>query len=99
MRNPMLPLSPISNDGSARHMPTLAPASLDRCSRLNADPRDVRFSVDCWTASSDRCGRISVNPLSSNVQRKADPAVHAPSNFALKPLAISRSACNYQPNG
>lgn len=33
MRSPMLPLSPMSNDGSPRHKPTLAPAGLDRCSR------------------------------------------------------------------
>ncbi len=33
MRNPMLPLSPTSNDSSLRHKPTLASDGLDRCSR------------------------------------------------------------------
>lgn len=36
MRNPILPLSPMSNDGSPQHKATLAPAGLERCSRPNA---------------------------------------------------------------
>ena len=32
MRNPMLPFSPTSNDGSLQHKPTLAPAGLHCCS-------------------------------------------------------------------
>jgi hypothetical protein len=37
MRNPMLPLSPMSNDGSLQHKPTLAPAGLNRNYRPLAD--------------------------------------------------------------
>lgn len=37
MRNLMLPLSPMPNDGSMQHKPTLEPAGLDRCSRPIAD--------------------------------------------------------------
>ncbi len=41
MRNPILPLSPMSNDGSPQHKATLAPAGLDRCSRPFAEARNV----------------------------------------------------------
>ena len=43
MNNPMLPLSPMSNDGSLQRKPTLTPAGLDPRSRLIADHQDVRF--------------------------------------------------------
>ncbi len=50
MRNPMLRVSPMSNDGFLQHKPTLAPAGLDRCSlplagvqgRLGPHDRRVR---------------------------------------------------------
>lgn len=37
MRNPMLSLSPVSNDGSRQHKPTLASVGLNRCSRPYSD--------------------------------------------------------------
>lgn len=45
MRDPMLPVSPMSNDGSLWHKPTSAPAGLDCCSRPLADLRKVRFQA------------------------------------------------------
>ena len=50
MRNPLLPMSTASNDGSLRHKPTLASAGLDRSSRPRADicaePVEVRMSYE-----------------------------------------------------
>jgi hypothetical protein len=43
MRNAMLPLSPMSNDGSLRHEPVLAPTGLGCCSRPVADLRLSRL--------------------------------------------------------
>lgn len=64
MRNPMLPLSPTSNDSSLRHKPTLAPAGLDRCSRPVAVPEQVRFQAVDAAKVDDCVGWISAGPLS-----------------------------------
>ncbi|CAX22532.1 protein of unknown function [Methylorubrum extorquens DM4] len=36
MRNLLLPMGPMSNDGSLQHKPTLASSGLDRCYRPRA---------------------------------------------------------------
>ncbi|GEM_PF-6855235 len=48
MRNPMLPLSLMSNDGSLQHKPTMEPAGLDYCSRPIPESGKVRFQAVRW---------------------------------------------------
>ncbi len=64
MRNPMLPLSPMSNDGLLQHKPTLAPAGLDCCSRPFADLGKVRFQA-IEVATNDWGRWIFAVPLSA----------------------------------
>lgn len=54
MRNPMLPLSPISNDGFLQHKPTLASDGLNSSSRPFAAHRVVRFWAINEVVAGDR---------------------------------------------
>ena len=65
MRNPMLPLSPTSNDGSLQHKPTLAPAGLNRCSRPLPEVRRVRLRAGRLTW--DRAYLSSSEPLGQSI--------------------------------
>ena len=67
MRDPMLPVSPMSNDGSLWHKPTSAPAGLDCCSRPFADPRKVCFLAAYLTIIYDRIRWLSAYLLLDSV--------------------------------
>lgn len=71
MRNLMLPLSPISNDGFLQHKPTLASDGLNSSSRPFAEAGKVRFRAVRKTGTYDLDGWFSPCPLPRERMREA----------------------------